>query len=140
LDNSVKVWEAATGRLLADCQGQQGWGVLSVAWAPDGRWLASVGKDGTVKVWEAATGRLLADCQGHQDTVGSVVWAPDGRWLASGAEDRTVKVWEAHTGRFVSMLFFDWIPQAVTFLPGQPLRLVIANSSGQCFGYEVIDS
>ena len=34
--------------------------VESVAWAPDGRWVASGSRDGTVKVWEAYTGRCVS--------------------------------------------------------------------------------
>jgi hypothetical protein len=62
-DGTVKVWQASTGRLVADCVGHRR-GVLSVAFSPDSRWVVSGGEDGTVKVWEASTGRLVADCVG----------------------------------------------------------------------------
>ena len=39
--------------------------VLSVAWSPDGKTLASGSDDQTVKLWEAATGKLLSTLQGY---------------------------------------------------------------------------
>jgi len=88
----VKLWEAATGRLLRSLQGHKDW-ISSVAISPDGRWLASGSDDHTVKLWEAATGRLLRSLEGHEGTVWSVATSPDGRWLASGSYDKTVKLW-----------------------------------------------
>ncbi len=102
-DGAVKVWEAASGRLVADCTGHQSW-VATVAFSCDGRLVASGSDDRTVKVWEAASGRLVAHCPGHQGGVRSVSFSGDGRCHASGSADRTVKVWETASGRLVA----DW--------------------------------
>ena len=39
--------------------------VTSVAFSPDGKRLASAGRDGTVKVWDAATGQEILTLKGH---------------------------------------------------------------------------
>jgi WD40 repeat protein len=99
-DRAVKVWEAATGRLIANCTGHTA-SVDSVAFSPDGHRVAS-GDQGRVRVWEAATGRLIADCTGPIFWVSSMAFSLDGHRVASGASEGLVRVWEAATGRLIA--------------------------------------
>lgn len=57
-DRSVKLWDAATGKLLRTLSAHRD-AVLSVAFAADGATLYSGSRDGTVRAWEAASGRLV---------------------------------------------------------------------------------
>lgn len=52
-DGTVKLWNPATGELLATCEGHEG-DAYDVAFSPDGRWLASCGKDGKALIWSMA--------------------------------------------------------------------------------------
>ena len=63
-DRTVKLWDAATGKLLANLPGHTD-SICSVAWSPDGKTLASSSGDTTLKLWDAATGKLLVSMQGH---------------------------------------------------------------------------
>jgi WD40 repeat protein len=74
-------------------------GTFFAAYSPDGRRIATCGKNGTVKVWDAATGAELFDCKGHTQKVYSLAFSPDGRSLATAGEDGALKVYDADTGR-----------------------------------------
>jgi WD40 repeat protein len=104
-DNTVRVWEAATGQPVRTLREHTD-RVTSIAWSPDGRYIASgaADKDKTVRLWEAATGQLVRTLRGHTGGIFSVAWSPDARYIASSAGDKTVQVWETATGQTVQTL------------------------------------
>ncbi|WQF90413.1 Putative NACHT nucleoside triphosphatase, WD40/YVTN repeat-like-containing domain superfamily [Colletotrichum destructivum] len=116
-DNTVKVWDAATGQCQQTLEGHSGT-VKSVAFSADGRQLVSASDDKTVKLWDAATGQCQQTLEGHSRTVTSVAFSPDGRQLASASWDNTVKVWDAATGQCQRTLegHSGWV-RSVAFSP-----------------------
>jgi serine/threonine protein kinase len=77
--------------------------VISVAWSPDSKRIASLGRDKTVQVWDASNGTHLFSYTGNTDDVTSVAWSPDGNRIASvgGWRDSAVQVWDASNGRLL---------------------------------------
>ncbi|KAL5372303.1 hypothetical protein DPSP01_013598 [Paraphaeosphaeria sporulosa] len=102
-DNTVRVWEAATGSCRSVLEGHTD-GVKTVAFSPDGQLVASASDDKTVRVWEAATGSCCSVLEGHTSYVNAVAFSPDGQLVASASNDKTVRVWEAATGSCRSVL------------------------------------
>jgi len=72
--------------------------VTSVAFASDGRTVATASRDGTVRVWDVASGHELHKLEGHTGEVSTVAIGPDGHYLASGGNDRAVRIWNLATG------------------------------------------
>ncbi|WP_242702181.1 nSTAND1 domain-containing NTPase, partial [Arthrobacter cavernae] len=92
-DNTVRVWDAATGRPAGEPMTGHTDAVLSGGFSPDGRRIVSGGGDNTVRVWDAATGRPAGEpMTGHTDAVLSVGFSPDGRRIVSGSRDKTVRL------------------------------------------------
>ena len=71
-DNTIRLWDAASGALLRTLEGHTNW-VHSVAFSPDGRLLASASWD-TIRLWDAASGALRRTLEGHTSWVLSVAF------------------------------------------------------------------
>lgn len=76
--------------------------VISVAYSPDGRLLATGSSNGEIKIWSADDYQEILCCRGHQAWVMSLSFSPDGRSLASASDDHLVKIWDLPTGNCLS--------------------------------------
>ena len=66
--------------------------VTSMAFAPDGKYLASGSLDSSVIIWSTVGWHSSEPLGGHWLGVNHVAFSPNGRYLASGSLDGTVRV------------------------------------------------
>ena len=94
----VGIWDVATCERVLKFEGQLGV-VLSLAYSPDGRRIASssINPDNTFVVWEAATGKVVKVVRGHRSQIHRLRYTPDGGRIAAADTDGTVRIWDAAT-------------------------------------------
>ncbi|KAG9093920.1 hypothetical protein FS749_013496 [Ceratobasidium sp. UAMH 11750] len=74
--------------------------INSVAYSPDGAYIASGSDDGTVLIWDAHTGQTMGRPFGSPGSgVSSVAFSPDCAYLVSGSWDNAIRVWCMHAGQ-----------------------------------------
>ena len=95
-NKGIWIYDARTGGEVALLSGHQG-DVLAIAYAPNGKMLASAGRDETVRLWNPKTSENLATLTGHDGLVTGVAFSPDGKQLVSGSGDATVCLWSIET-------------------------------------------
>jgi WD40 repeat protein len=115
----LKLWSAREDRAQADVPTTSAEPVAAVAFAPDGRILASAQGD-SIRLWAIPDARPLATLDGHVAAVRALAFAPDGRTLASVSDDRSVKLWSLPEGRLRTTIREH----------GEPLRAVAWTADG----------
>jgi WD40 repeat protein len=88
---SVRVWDLATGRDTLLVKGLAA-PVGRLAFSPDGKRLATAGRDKMVRVWDTKTGKELVALAGPEP-VTAVAFSPDGKSLAAGGQAGAVRIW-----------------------------------------------
>lgn len=117
-DGKIKLWSVADYQEIATLETQSD-AVLSVAFSPDGKLLASAeitqdptdySWDSSVRLWDVETKRDVATIDADTTAFGesywyqSVAFSPTGAILATGSRDNTVKLWDVETRRKVASL------------------------------------
>ena len=100
----LAAWNATLSKEVITLRGHTDW-VESVAFAPDGKLLATASADRTVRLWEIGTGATKAVLVGHKQRVRSLQFSANGKLLATGAGEYRndkltgeVRLWDAETG------------------------------------------
>lgn len=98
--NSITIHDTQTAQLLHTLEGHREH-VHSVAYSPNGIWLASAAGDGAyqergeLKIWDVETRREFRTLQGHEKILNDLAFSNDSSMLATASDDGTVRIWKA---------------------------------------------
>ena len=95
IPGEVVLWDIETGDVRSILRGHRSQ-VSGVAFAPDGKTLASSSDDTTVRIWDLESGKTLTTFLGHPGGVHAVAFSPDGKILASSSNgsEGTARLWD----------------------------------------------
>ena len=96
-DPAIRVWDAATGRLLRQLEGHTAW-VCKLVFSRDGRQLISAASDQTIRFWDTSTWTETQRARGHSDEVYAVAISPTEELVASASKDGDLMLWKADGG------------------------------------------
>jgi WD40 repeat protein len=65
----------------------------TVAFSPDGKWMASAGGDDVVTIRNTTNWDVVTTLVGHTDTIYDIAFSPDSSMIASGSYDMTARIW-----------------------------------------------
>jgi WD40 repeat protein len=99
LDQTARIWDAATGKEIAVLRGHDA-AVRSAAFSPDGSRIVTASVDRTARIWDAATGKEMLVLRGHEAAVTGAAFSPDGTRIVTASQDQTARVWDV---RFLAM-------------------------------------
>ena len=125
-DQTLKVWELASGRELGTLTGHAN-AVNAVAVTPDGQCAVSASLN-ELKVWELGSGCELRTLTGHSGRVTAVAMTPDGQRAVSASDDNTVKLWDLETGEVLATFTCDSAAPCCAFCDGG--KLIVAGDAG----------
>ncbi len=123
-ENLGRIWDFATGDIIADLEGHQD-AVMNIKWSPDGSQIATASDDKTIMLWNTTDWTRTMTLTGHTLGVLDVDWSPNGTILVSGSRDYKVRTWDATTGEALE----KWTePNCVRSVHWHPSGELLADS------------
>lgn len=126
-DIAIELWDIETGKHKKTLSGHKK-SVECIAFAPNGKTLASGIRDYSIILWDIETGKHKKTLKKHSNDVRKVVFSPDGKTLISFDRSGMLRVWEVETGKLMHSLrdhtniatSISLSPDGLTLVSGSP--------------------
>jgi WD40 repeat protein len=101
--DSIRLWDMRGGVEVARLANRTG-DVTRLGFSPDGRHLASAGRDWPILIWTLSNQRIELALNGHTAGVNALGYSTDGKTVISASDDGTLRLWNAANGQAIASL------------------------------------
>jgi len=101
-DKTAKIWDAQTGKLLAELKGHTDW-VLDAQYSPDAKMIVTASLDGNARIWNAVTGELMKVFGTPGYGMYSSRFSGDSKRLITASADKTAGVWNKEGKKILTL-------------------------------------
>ncbi|MHA1401029.1 MAG: hypothetical protein ACTSQE_11840, partial [Candidatus Heimdallarchaeaceae archaeon] len=126
-DNIVRVWDRKTGTLLHRLK-EHMFGVTSLCYSSDGKYLASAGERREINVWNTINGTLFKKLKIPGRTITNVKFSSDSTKLFVSQEDQTISSYSIETGELLDKKENQIVLTSKKFFLNRSMNRVIAIS------------
>jgi len=102
-------------------------GIHDMAFAPDGKTLATASVDGTAKLWDVSAHECKGVLNVGLSWARSICYSPDGRRLGVGTDAGGIKVWDTTTSQEVASLRAGRRPVAMVSFPDDDTLFAVSR-------------
>ncbi len=134
---TIRLFDAKTGRVIRDWKGERGDFFMSVAVSPDGKTLAAT-KGNRIFLWDVATGKQIESFGTQPGTsLDQIAFSPDGKKIVTGSRrlsvtpapgDDAVELWDIANAKVLRVLKLDSPVQQVGFSSADNSALVCTKT------------
>jgi WD40 repeat protein len=128
------VWDARTGELQRIIS-EMKLAMFTMAYSPDGKYLATAGADRTIYLWDTQSWKTVRQITGQPETIRAIRFSPDGTLLVTGgmnelnfASPVKVVLWDFASGRQLHSWTAEHMVQGLAFSPDGK-RVAVADGT-----------
>jgi WD40 repeat protein len=109
--------------------------ILSLAYSPDGRTIASGSSFGRIHIFNVSDGQKLFELEKQGGAITSISFSPDGNVLATASADKKVKFWNVANGSLIRTINLTIIGtlHSISYSPDGNM-LAVATGTGTLVG------
>jgi WD40 repeat protein len=107
-------------------------GATSLAFSPNGRYLAAVTVKNALVVWDLDSDEIVREIGGCESSINTVLFDPESEYLITGSDDGGLRSWDTNQWRMQSSIELDTRIKCLTFTAGGEY-LITGNANSACY-------